>query len=65
MQSPQRARQATKTTSRSRAVGLRNVVVHGYAGSDPAMVFAAATRGLGDLEAFATEVAQWLARPRA
>ena len=42
-----------------RAVGLRNVVAHGYAGINPAMVYAAATRGLSDLEAFAREVAQW------
>lgn len=43
-----------------RAVGLRNVVAHGYAGINPAMVHAAATQGLGDLEAFAREVAQWI-----
>lgn len=47
-----------------RAVGLRNVVAHGYAGINPAMVHAAATQGVGDLEAFAREVAQWMtARP--
>lgn len=43
-----------------RAVGLRNVVAHGYAGINAAMVHAAATQGLGDLEAFAREVAQWI-----
>lgn len=47
-----------------RAVGLRNVVAHGYAGIDPARVHAAATTGLGDLDAFAREIAGWLtARP--
>ena len=45
-----------------RAAGLRNVVAHGYAGVDPATVHAASTQGLGDLEAFAREVAQWLDR---
>jgi len=43
-----------------RAVGLRNVVAHGYGGINPAMVFAAATRGTADLEAFAREVAGWV-----
>lgn len=43
-----------------RAVALRNRVARGDAGSDPAMVHAAATRGLGDLEALAREVAQWI-----
>ena len=44
------------------AVGLRNVVAHGYASADPTSIFAAATGGLGDLEQFAREVARWLAR---
>jgi uncharacterized protein YutE (UPF0331/DUF86 family) len=44
-----------------RAVGLRNVVAHGYAGTNPAMVHAAAMTGVRDLEAFAREVAQWIA----
>jgi len=43
-----------------RAVGLRNVVAHGYGGINPAMVFAAATRGTADLEVFAREVAGWV-----
>jgi uncharacterized protein YutE (UPF0331/DUF86 family) len=42
-----------------RAVGLRNVIAHGYAGVRPELVHAAATAGLGDLEAFAREVAAW------
>ena len=44
-----------------RAVGLRNVVADGYAGIHPAMVHAAALSGVRDLEAFAREVAQWIA----
>jgi uncharacterized protein YutE (UPF0331/DUF86 family) len=45
-----------------KAVGLRNVVAHGYAGINPAMVHAAATRGVLDLEAFAREIAAWITR---
>lgn len=44
----------------AKAVGLRNVVAHGYAGVDTGLVFAAAKSGVDDLEAFATEVASWL-----
>ena len=51
---------ATTAATLCRAVGLRNVVAHGYAGINPAMVHAAATQGLGDLETFAREVAQWI-----
>jgi uncharacterized protein YutE (UPF0331/DUF86 family) len=47
----------------ARAVGLRNVVAHGYAGVRPDMIHAAATAGLADLEAFAREVAAWTQRP--
>jgi uncharacterized protein YutE (UPF0331/DUF86 family) len=43
-----------------RAVGLRNVVAHGYSGINPIMVHAAAKAGVRDLEAFAREVAAWL-----
>ena len=46
----------------ARAVGLRNVVAHGYAGVRPEMIHAAATAGLADLEAFAREVATWTQR---
>lgn len=42
-----------------KAVDLRNVVAHGYAGVDPQLVFAAATRGVTDLEAFAREVSRF------
>jgi uncharacterized protein YutE (UPF0331/DUF86 family) len=44
-----------------RAVGLRNVVAHGYGRVDPIFVFAGATDGLSDLSDFAREVAIWLA----
>lgn len=44
-----------------RAVGLRNVVAHGYASADPSMVHAASTAGLDDLAAFARQVAGWIA----
>ena len=43
-----------------RAAGLRNVVARGYAAVDVASVYAAASSGVGDLEAFAAEVAHWL-----
>jgi uncharacterized protein YutE (UPF0331/DUF86 family) len=46
----------------ARAVGLRNVVAHGYGAIDVALVHAAGTRGVGDLERFAREVAAWAAR---
>ena len=44
----------------TRAVGLRNVVAHGYAGIDPEAVHAAVTSGVADLDAFAMEVASWV-----
>ena len=46
----------------AKAAGLRNVVAHGYAGVDVESVFAAASRGVGDLDAFASDVALWLQR---
>jgi uncharacterized protein YutE (UPF0331/DUF86 family) len=49
----------------ARAVGLRNVVAHGYAGVRPEMIHAAATTGLADLEAFTREVAAWTQRQEA
>jgi uncharacterized protein YutE (UPF0331/DUF86 family) len=42
-----------------RAVGLRNVVAHGYAGIDVERCFDAAQHGLADLEAFAQQVSAW------
>jgi len=45
-----------------RAVGLRNVVAHGYGRVDAFLVFAAATEGLSDFSNFAREVATWLAK---
>jgi uncharacterized protein YutE (UPF0331/DUF86 family) len=44
------------------AVGLRNVVAHGYAGIDAERCFRAATEGLDDLRAFAREVSAWATR---
>jgi uncharacterized protein YutE (UPF0331/DUF86 family) len=54
---------AATAESLCKAVGLRNVVAHGYAGVNPVMVYAAATTGVRDLEAFSREVATWAARP--
>ena len=42
-----------------RAVGLRNVVAHGYAGIDVGMCYKAATGGLHHLASFAQQVASW------
>jgi uncharacterized protein YutE (UPF0331/DUF86 family) len=42
-----------------RAVGLRNVVAHGYSSVDPTLCFVAATAGLSDLSAFAKQVSSW------
>lgn len=44
-----------------KAVGLRNVVAHGYARVDPAAIHSAATGGVADLEAFGQAVASWAA----
>lgn len=45
-----------------KAVGLRNVVAHGYARVDPAAIHSAATSGVADLEAFSQSVASWAAQ---
>jgi uncharacterized protein YutE (UPF0331/DUF86 family) len=50
------------TESLGKAVGLRNVIAHGYADADPEQIFDAATDGLADLERFAAEVGAWMAR---
>jgi uncharacterized protein YutE (UPF0331/DUF86 family) len=42
------------------AIGLRNIVAHGYGGIDPAQIHAAATTGLPDLEGFAAELSAWV-----
>jgi uncharacterized protein YutE (UPF0331/DUF86 family) len=52
---------ASTAAALCRAVGLRNVVAHGYAAVNPAMVHVAAWSGLDDLKAFAREVARWAA----
>lgn len=46
------------------AVGLRNVVAHGYARLDVPRAFAAASAGTADLELFAQEVSAWARRVR-
>ena len=56
----QRVISSATADSLRRAVGLRNVVAHGYGHVDAKMVFSAATAGLGDLERFAREVAAWV-----
>jgi uncharacterized protein YutE (UPF0331/DUF86 family) len=43
-----------------KAVGLRNVVAHGYVRVDVPMVHRAATQGVDDLSAFSQQVAAWL-----
>lgn len=52
---------AATAAALGRAVGLRKVVAHGYAGMNPEMVHAAARAGVSELDAFAREVAQWIA----
>ncbi len=42
-----------------RAVGLRNVVAHGYSKVDVAAVHTASTAGLADLQAFARQIAAY------
>ena len=51
---------ATTAENLRRAVGLRNLVAHGYARVDPTLVYVAATSGLDDLSHFATEVSIWM-----
>lgn len=43
-----------------KAVGLRNVVAHGYAGVDVTKVHQAAISGVADLDRFAAQVGAWL-----
>jgi uncharacterized protein YutE (UPF0331/DUF86 family) len=52
---------ATTAERLKRAVGLRNVVAHGYARINVDMVHDAATNGVRDLESFASDVARLLA----
>jgi uncharacterized protein YutE (UPF0331/DUF86 family) len=46
-----------------RAVGLRNVVAHGYSNLDVGLCYQAATAGLADLERFAQQVSAWALKP--
>lgn len=52
----------SKETARSlrEAVGLRNLVAHGYGGIDPAKIHDVARTGLADLERFAAELSAWV-----
>ncbi|HEX9622075.1 MAG TPA: DUF86 domain-containing protein [Polyangiaceae bacterium] len=53
---------SSKTAAALRnAIGLRNVVAHGYAGLDIDRCFRGATEGVNDLDAFAREVSSWAA----
>ena len=52
---------ASTAASLCKAVGLRNVVAHGYAGINPEMVHAAAVDEVQDLDDFAREIATWVA----
>jgi uncharacterized protein YutE (UPF0331/DUF86 family) len=46
----------------ARAAGFRNIVAHTYRELDPEALFAAATQGANDLQAFVREVGTWLKR---
>ena len=59
----QRVISAPTQLALARAVGLRNVVAHGYAGLDPAAVHSASIAGVADLDRFAREIASWLTTP--
>lgn len=52
----------SKPTSKALAgaVGLRNVVAHGYAGVVPQKIHEAAVNGPADLERFSREVSAWV-----
>lgn len=52
--------QACADVALARAVGLRNVVAHGYGTIDVAMVHAGAVRGVDDLERYAQEIGVWM-----
>jgi uncharacterized protein YutE (UPF0331/DUF86 family) len=52
---------ATIAESMRKAVGLRNVVAHGYAGIDVEACFRAGTAGVAHLQAFARAVTAWAA----
>jgi uncharacterized protein YutE (UPF0331/DUF86 family) len=59
----QRGVLTSETTEALRqAVGLRNLVAHGYANIDPELLFAAAVGGLVDLEHFERDISVWVLR---
>lgn len=47
-------------SSLANAIGLRNVIAHGYSSIDRKMLHAASVAGLADLESFAREISTWL-----
>jgi uncharacterized protein YutE (UPF0331/DUF86 family) len=47
-----------------RAVGLRNVVAHGYTRINVVMLHAAASSGIAELEGFAADIARFVASRR-
>lgn len=50
------------TEALSKAVGLRNIIAHGYASADPKQIYRGATVGLADLERFGAEVGAWMTK---
>jgi len=44
----------------NQAVGLRNIVAHGYSKVEPGLIHAAAKTGPAELERFAEEVSAWV-----
>jgi uncharacterized protein YutE (UPF0331/DUF86 family) len=54
----------SRETARSlrEAVGLRNLVAHGYSGIDPAKIHGICKTDLADLERFAAELTAWVKR---
>jgi uncharacterized protein YutE (UPF0331/DUF86 family) len=50
---------ASTAEAMRRAIGLRNVVAHGYTQLDIELCFRAATKGVSDLDAFARELTAW------
>jgi uncharacterized protein YutE (UPF0331/DUF86 family) len=51
---------SSTATALGNAVGLGNIVAHGYAGVDVGMLHTASTAGVADLERFASEISRWL-----
>jgi uncharacterized protein YutE (UPF0331/DUF86 family) len=56
----QGALSAETAAALGKAVGLRNLIAHGYGGIEPELIHVAATRGIDDLERFAREIDTWV-----